>query len=483
MLLKKTAFLTPILDLMALPDASPLRARIHSGPDDAASIFFTSGSTGLPKGIAQDHRSVLRRVQQCTNATHISHLDRMLLLPSPSVTMGGNCILYTLLNGGVLHMSRPHDPASLARLIRDCRITYYSSVPTLMRRIAETVDPGERLDSVRIVHLAGEPIEWSDLETCRRTFAQNAFLYANLGSTECGIYLHWFINRAISNPTTRPPAGRPSSAYNVTIVTDDGAPVTDGEIGEIVVASRFMAPGNWHGLDLQVHPFPRDPADPKVRVFHTGDLGRRRPDGLIEFLGRKDRYIKLHGNRIDPAEIESVLRTIPEVQDAAIVVRKSDGGDPRALIAYVELRGGVQGLLPRHLQTMLARKLPAHMVPAQLVVLDELPQLPNFKVDRVRLQQFDAERPIEVRDRLDDPLIDEISHIYEAVLGVRGVSPDDNVQSLGGDSLQAMTIQLELEQRFGMPFPAEIVEQRPSIRKIAQFLTACPSHVTNAGAM
>src|SRR5262249_6896741 len=149
-------------------------------------------------------------------------------------------------------------------------------VPTLMRRIAETVHAGERLDSVRIAHLAGEPIEWSDLETCSRTFAHDVFLYANLGSTECGIYLHWFINREISNPATRPPAGRPSPDYKVTIVTDDGTAVTQGEIGEIVVSSRFMAPGNWDGLDLQVHPFPSDPTDPKVRVLHTGDLGRRR---------------------------------------------------------------------------------------------------------------------------------------------------------------------------------------------------------------
>ena len=95
---------------------------------------------------------------------------------------------------------------------------------------------------------------------------------------------------------------------------------------------------------------------------------------------------------------------------------------------------------------------------------------PISKVDRVRLEQFDAERSIEARDRLDDPLIEEIALIYEAVLGVRGLSPDDNVESLGGDSLQAVTIQVELEHRFGVSFPEYMIEQRPSIREIAQFL-------------
>ena len=110
------------------------------------------------------------------------------------------------------------------------------------------------------------------------------------------------------------------------------------------------------------------------------------------------------------------------------------------------------------------------MVPAQFIVVDELPKLPNFKIDRVQLEQLDAERPIEIRDRLDDPLIDEIAQIYETVLGVSGASPDDNVESLGGDSVQAIDVQLKLEQRFGISFPEEIIEQRPSIRKVAQFV-------------
>jgi amino acid adenylation domain-containing protein len=471
---------TPIIDLMALPEPAPMPPRLASRPDDVASIFFTSGSTGLPKGIAVSHCSLLQRAQQPTNATHISAVDRVLLLSSPSVALGGHCILYTLLNGASLHISRPQerDLRSLARLIRDRGITYYVSVPTLMRRIVECLDPGERLDSVRLVYLGGERIEWTDLEACRRTFARDVLLYACFASTECGTYLHWFMDRALTDPPMQPPAGRPATA-NVTIIADDGTPVADGEVGEIVVAGRSIACGYWQ--DLEIRAFPSDRADPKRRLFQTGDLGRRRPGGLIEFLGRKDRCVKLHGHRIDPAEIDSVLRTIPEVRDVCTIVRKSENGDPRSLIVYVELRPGVRGLLPRHLQTILTRKLPAHMVPAQLIVLDQLPQLPNFKVDRVRLEQFDSERSVEVRCRSDDPLIDEVAQIYESVLRIRNVSPDDNVQSLGGDSLQAIDIQLELEQRFEVRFPEEMIEQRPSIRKIAQFLIARPAHVTNAG--
>jgi acyl-coenzyme A synthetase/AMP-(fatty) acid ligase/acyl carrier protein len=470
---------TPIFDLMALPEAPRLPPSVAPRPNDLASIFFTSGSTGLPKGIAINHLSLLQRVQRNTNATHISAIDRVLVLPSPSVSFGGHSIFYTLLNGASLHIFRPQDwdPSSLARLVRDRCITIYVSVPTLMRRIVESLNPGERLDSVRLVYLAGDRIERTDPDVCRKGFTRDAFLYTCCASTECGTYLHWFMHHTPDHAGAQPPAGRPATA-NVKIVADDGAPVADGEIGEIVFADRSIACGYWEGSDLKVRVFPSDPEDPKARVFQTGDLGRRRPDGLIEFLGRKDRTVKLHGQRIDPAEIESVLRTIPQVRDAVIIVRKGDSGEPRSLIAYAELRSGVRGLLPRHLQKILVKKLPPHMIPAQFVVLDELPQLPNFKVDRVRLEKFDAQRPIEVRDRLDDPLIDEIAQIYEAVLGVRKASPDDNLQSLGGDSLQAVALQLELEQRFGILLPPALVAQRPSIRRIAQFLLA---RTTTAG--
>src|SRR5262249_6007610 len=149
--------------------------------------------------IALNHRSLLQRAQQTTNATHISAVDRVLLLSSPSVSRGGKCIYYTLLNGASLHILRPQDwdAPSLAKLIRDRGITFYSSVPTLRRRIAESLDPHERLHCVRLVYLGGDRIEWSDLDACRRTFARDTFLYASFSATECGTHLHWFIDRAL----------------------------------------------------------------------------------------------------------------------------------------------------------------------------------------------------------------------------------------------------------------------------------------------
>src|SRR5262249_36469537 len=152
----------------------------------------------------------------------------------------------------------------------------------------------------------------------------------------------------------------------------------------------------WNAPELTSQHFLIDPADPQSRMFHTGDLARRRPDGLLQYVGRKDQQIKLHGNRIEPAEIENALIHLPEIADAAVVVRKDESGAPRALAAYVKCEAHVKNLLPRHLAAMLAQRLPSHMIPWPIIIVDEFPRLPNFKIDRARLAGMDATR---VHDR------------------------------------------------------------------------------------
>ena len=172
----------------------------------------------------------------------------------------------------------------------------------------------------------------------------------------------------------------------------------------------------------------------------------------------------------EPAEVEGALTALPEVSDGLVLVRRDKTGVPVSLVAYAVLRPEVPALLPRHLQAMLARRLPRHMIPAQIYLLNELPRLSNLKVDRVRLGEIDATRPIEIHDKLDDPTINKVAEIYETILKVVGACADDNIESLGGDSLQAMDVQAELERHFRVTIPNELVESRPSIRQIARYL-------------
>jgi non-ribosomal peptide synthetase component F len=349
----------PVVDLHRLDQIPGIKASRRPGPDDIAYIAYTSGSSGVPKGVYRQHRSLLHDILQFTNTLHLNCEDRLALVFSPSVVVAARNIYSALLNGGSLHILPPREgPAALGQKLRSHGITVFNAAPTLFRRVAQTLGSGERLDSVRIVKFSTDRSSWSDVDEFRRVCPAESFLYVSLASSECTIHLHWFVDESLRATSAQLPAGRAIADRKVTLTDDDGNLVANGEVGEVVVASRYIASGYWNAPDLTRRAFTFDPADPRIRIFRTGDMGRWRSDGLFEWVGRKDEQIKLRGHRIHPAEIENAFLAFPEVADAAVAVRRNADGVPRSLAAYVMLRPEVQGLLPRHLAAMLQQRLP-----------------------------------------------------------------------------------------------------------------------------
>jgi amino acid adenylation domain-containing protein len=462
----------PIVDIDALVDFLRPQSAIRPAATDLGYIYFTSGSEGIPKGVPHSHRNMLHMILQYTNALHLSPEDRLTLVFPPSTAGGARDIFAALLNGASLHFLSPGDlqPNGLVREIQTRGITIYHSAPSLLRRLAEVLGANERLGSVRISSLGGDRIEWRDIDTSRRVFSRDVHMYMALSSTESHIRCHWFIDDALRQTTDRPPVGRPLPNRELLIVDDTGKPVADGEFGEILIKSRYIANGYWNAPELTVVAFTLDPSDKSLVTFRTGDLGRRRPDGLIEFAGRKDHQVKLHGYRVDIGEIEEVLRGCAGVQDAVVVARRNDAGLPRSLAGYVEPSAGVEGLVRRDLASMLIKRLPRYMIPATLNVVAQLPRLPTLKIDRMRIAEMDAVRVMEVVNPSDGPLIAELIKIFESVLGNVGATPEDNVSSLGGDSLQAIKVALELEKHFSITIPADVFESIQTIWELARWL-------------
>jgi amino acid adenylation domain-containing protein len=463
-----------IIDLDRLNNSPHSNAPSRPGSDDIAYIIYTSGSTGVPKGVYQNHRGVLHTIMQYTNTMHLNNEDRLSLVYSPNVAASVHDIYGALLNGASLHIVPPRDrtPIDLAREIRARGITLFRSVPTLFRRIAETMGPHDRFDSIRIVCLGGDRVTWNDVDCFRQVCPARAHLFTSLAMTECTRHTQWFVDDSLRTTCRQPPIGRSIPDRAVIIADDDGKPFPNGETGEVIVSSRYNALGYWNAPELTSQSFLVDPADPKSRVFRTGDLARRRPDGLLEYVGRKDQRIKLHGHRIEPAEIEITLLHLPEIAEAAVVVRKDDNGAARAVAAYVKCQVNVKNLLPRHLAAMLGRRLPAHMIPWPIFIVDEFPRLPNFKIDRARLARADAERAHD-RSRLNEnPLIAEVIEVFEQTLSVNGATPDDNLASLGGDSLQVAEIATELARRFKMVVTLDAIESARTIEDIALWISS-----------
>ncbi len=265
------------------------------------------------------------------------------------------------------------------------------------------------------------------------------------------------------------------------VVDARGVRVAQGAVGEAVVTSRYIALGYWRDPDLTAQFFTVDPADPLRRSYRTGDFVRQRIDGLREFVGRNDQQIKLHGYRIEIQEIESALKACTGVSEAAVVVRRNTDGSPVALAGYVQLEAAAGGLSSDGIMAMRSRRVAPHMLPAEIGVLDELPWLPNFKIDRRRLTQIDASRANrqEATERL--PLIGPLIETFERVMNVSGVRPSDNIRSLGGDSLQALEVALEIERRFGVVVPIEAQNPTRSICQWARDISAWRSSEATCG--
>jgi amino acid adenylation domain-containing protein len=462
-----------VIDIDTLPGSSPATGSVvKPASADLGYIYFTSGSEGAPKGVPHRHRDMLQLVRQFTNAVHIGPEDRLTTFYSASNMAAARDIFAALLNGASLHMLSPADlqAEGIAREIHKRGITLYHSTPGLLRRIEETLGTNDRLDSVRVAAIGGDRVEWRDIDMVWRIFSPDVFVYMALTSTETHLRSHWFIDSALRDTAIRPPVGWPLPHVTMSFVDEDGMPVADGAFGEILVSSRFIANGYWNAPAQSAATFTNDSSDHSLTTFRTGDIGRRRPDGLIEFLGRKDHQIKLHGYRIDIGEVEDALRSCDGVQDAVVVVRKNDVGVPRALAAYVERSPEAGDLQRRKLLPALTDRLPRYMIPATINALDQLPRLPSLKIDRMSITQLDAARVAETINPADDPIIDKLIEIFEGVLGNVGATAEDSVSSLGGDSLQAIRIALELEKNFRVAIAPEVFESIQTIRELARWI-------------
>jgi acyl-coenzyme A synthetase/AMP-(fatty) acid ligase/acyl carrier protein len=283
------------------------------------------------------------------------------------------------------------------------------------------------------------------------------------------LHTEWKVDPALRATCPRLPVGRAVVGKRVDIVGDDGATLPDGEVGEVVVTSRYIALGYWREPELTAQSFTVDPADPLQRSYRTGDLVRRRADGLVDFVGRKDNQIKLHGYRIEPNEIEAALKTCTGVKDAAVLVRNDAAGVAVALAAYVQLQADVA---TDRIRAELGERVPPYMMPAQIAVLDELPWLPNFKIDRQRLSQIDAERLTERSQTETSPLIGELIETFQQVTKASGATPADNILSLGGDSLQALELMLEISRRFRVVVPEQAQDPTRTIAQWARDIRA-----------
>jgi amino acid adenylation domain-containing protein len=421
-----------------------------TAPNAPACIIYTSGSTGAPKGVVQNHRGVLHDVLQSVNTSHIGVTDTIAVFYSPAVIAGFRTLLSGLLSGAAVEVLPPlvHGAAMLAQKIDALAVTVLRLSPALFRHLA-AARAGMLFTHVRLVSLGGDRVDWTDFDLFESVCRRGAKFYVHLGATECWtLHSQWCVDASVRDAARPLPVGYDLPERHVDVLDSGGHETPVGEIGEIVVASRYVSLGYWNEPELTRVAFSTDADDPSIRIYKTGDLARRRADGLLEYVGRKDQQVKLHGYRVEPNEVEAALKVCPGLRDAAIVVRRNKEGLPIALIGYVTREASQTNLLPRHMLAMLSGRLPPHMMPAQIVLLDEFPWLPNFKIDRQRLVAMDAAMVLDASKQANPLLIETLIELFENITKTSGATPEDSILSLGGDSLQTMEAALQIGAQF-----------------------------------
>jgi amino acid adenylation domain-containing protein len=278
-------------------------------PDDAAVIVYTSGSTGIPKGVVQSQRILLYY-----GATYAGRLcticdDRFTLLHSVSFASAEVHLYRSLLTGGTLF---PFDlkAESIRRLadwLEEEQITICHLPPAAFRQLADALSDQQKLSNLRVVHLSGAPITQWDFELYRTRLPAETLFAFHMGSTEAAGICSALTDRSFSFPSAGAPIGYPYPGKRILLLDERGQEVRPGEVGEIAVKSRYLAAGYWRRPDLTRSKFLPDPDRDGERTYRTGDLGQMLPDGFLIHLGRTDSMVKIRGYRVEPAEIEDAL--------------------------------------------------------------------------------------------------------------------------------------------------------------------------------
>lgn len=443
---------------------------VHHAPGNLAYVVFTSGSTGKPKGAMVEQRGMLNNIFGKLPAIGLAAHDRLAQTASPAFDISVWQFLAAPLVGATVHIlpdAVAHDPERLLHAIDEEQLTLLEVVPSMLRAMLDSSAQHPHLGSLRWLMSIGEALppilcaRW--LERYPSVPLMNLY-----GPAECADNIAFHpITVAPAADAVHMPVGRPTANNQLFVLDPAMRPLPVGVTGEICTAGVGVGRGYLNDPQRTAAAFVDHPFAPGSRFYKTGDLGRYREDGAIEFLGRRDQQVKVQGHRVELGEIESRLLQHDAVAMAAVLaLPAADGG--RRLAAFWHARDGAQAE-PDTLGAWLGQTLPGYMVPQSLVRLDRLPLNGNGKLDRIALAA-QAQRSAEETGGAASCTASEqrLAAIWSLLLGVEDIGRQANFFALGGHSLLATQLVSRIRKEFAVELPLRAVFDHPSLAALAR---------------
>ncbi|MCZ4587507.1 amino acid adenylation domain-containing protein [Rhodococcus opacus] len=427
-------------------DADPLAPDL----DNPAYVIYTSGSTGRPKGVVVPHRGLTTLLATPAYDSAAQDGVAVLQLTSPTFDVSVFEMLWAASSGGALVVAPAFTYAGdeLAEFLVSQKITHFTVTPTVLA----SLDPESLPPSTVVVGGEALPMDLAD------RWARRHRLFNAYGPTE------FTIDASVAGPLEpgRPiTIGSPLDGNAVFVLDSRLHPVPDGVTGELYLAGSGIARGYVGRSDLTAGHFVAHPyGKPGERLYRTGDIVRRDTNGELEYLGRSDSQVKIHGIRVEPAEVDAVLLRHPGVQFAVTIALPNS--TDTVLASYV---GGAEDLTPRSVIDFVRGRLPRHLVPSSVTVLDAMPLLPSGKLDRAALP---APTAVPTESALPAGELEEtIAAVFAEVLGVAGIPADEAFFALGGTSMGAASAATELRRRLERDVPIEWIFTDPTVQRLA----------------
>ena len=446
--------------------------------NNLAYVIYTSGSTGKPKGVTVEHQQLLNYVNGILKQINIQNGSSFATVSTLAADLGNTAIFAALCTSGCLHIISQERATNAEAFAEYCcrhPIDYLKIVPSHLKALLTYAHPEQILPRKCLI-LGGEATRWNLISQVQM-HAPNCQIFNHYGPTETTVGV-------LTYPVTSPlnsdsvPLGRPLANTQIYLLDSEHQPVPVGVPGEIYIGGDSVARGYLNRPDLTAERFIELPLDSENRCYKTGDLGRFRKEGILEFLGRVDNQIKFHGFRIELGEIETTIRQHPEVGDAVVLFRE-DKPSLQRLVGYVvgcknrDNANSETEFSVEKLRAFLRPKIPEYMLPSTFVFLKEFPLTANGKIDRKSLPVPENLRP-EFRGEFVAPQTEieqAIASIWQELLQVRTVGIYDNFFEIGGHSLLLIQLHSKLRAAFESPLAVSDIFEHPTINALANYIS------------